>query len=262
MDKSHALSEKAVKKHGLENAHEEDKITDRTPVKEWNSYDAYWDDRMAELDDRNAKWYVKVKNFFKYSIGWRTRDWWINTKWYFRNLKTFKPILKTWRSFDYHYQIDLFKFGIKQLAKALDYYGSEEPVARNKRIAAMNELIKEIDRDYEKELEDKMNYHHPNRVRKVTKFADGSVLFDYEDDEAAEQQRKDFYEALAKERENHYKKIFYLIQGQDDEQIREEVEKRIAAMSEEEKQSLSKDGLYQQVYNQVQDGSGIESWWD
>ena len=109
-NKSHALSEKAIKKLHLEDAKNE-KRKESVPVKEWSSRDAYW---KEEFETRlfNKKWYEKIADFFKYSIGWRTRDWWYNTKWYFHNLKTFQPILKEWRSYSYHYQVDLFKFGI------------------------------------------------------------------------------------------------------------------------------------------------------
>lgn len=261
MEKSHALSEKAVKRLGLDKKSEES-VLDKTPIKEWDSADEYWKEFYEEIEERHAKWYVKVANFFKYSIGWRTRNWWIDTKWYFRNLRTFQPILKTWRSFDYHYQVDLFKFGIEQLAKALDYYGNEEETSRKKRIEAMGELVAELNRDYEEELQDKLNFHHQRKNEKVTKYSDGSVCFHYDDDDEAQQQVKFFYDSLAKERKAHYDKIFHLLIGQEDKEIDKEIKKRIAIMSEEEKQSIPEKELYRKVYYDVWDGSGIEGWWD
>ena len=259
---SHALSEKAIKKLGLDKEPAPTKETDKIPVKEWDSYDAYWEDWEEELSDRHAKWYVKIANFFKYRIGWRTRDWWIDTKWYFSNLKTFQPILKEWRSYSYQYQIDLFKFGIKQLAEALEYYGNEVSESRHKRIEAMNELIKEIERDYEKELRKKMNYDSSFKATKVVRYSDGSVSFQSDETEEEKQKTEEFYKALAEERKAHYNKIFSLIIGQDDEYIKAEVDRRIAAIPEEKKQSIPKNELYHQVYNEVWDGSGIEGWWD
>lgn len=73
---SNALSEKAIRRLGLDDEPVSLKKAERVPVKEWDSSDAYWEE---ELSDRHAKWYVKAANFFKYSIYWRTRDWWIDT---------------------------------------------------------------------------------------------------------------------------------------------------------------------------------------
>ena len=259
MIESQVLSEKAIKKLGLDKRTEPN-LADRTPVKVWDNYDEYFEEEF-DLRRKNKKWYVKVGDFFKYRIGWRTRDWWYNTKWYFRNLRTFQPILKEWRSFSYHYQVDLFKFGIKQLAEAKEYYGNEEEVGRKKRIAAMQELIKEIDRDYDEELREKLNYNTRER-KKITKFSDGSVSFEDVDKEAAEKKAKEFFTALAKERKAHYNKIFSLIIGQDNEDIKAEVDRRIAAMPEEERKSMPENELRHKVYNEVWDGSGIEGWWD
>ena len=261
MERSHALSERAIKKMGLD---KEDKkpALDQKPIKEWESADEYWREFVEDRSERNAKWYIKVANIFKYSIGWRTREWWIDTKWYFSNLRTFQPILKTWRSFDYHYQVDLFKFGLEQLAKALDYYGNEEETSRKKRIEAINRLISEINRDYEEELREKLNYRHVHKNTKVTQYSDGSVCFHYDDDDEAEQRTKIFFDELAKERRAHYDKIFHLLVGQEDKEIDREIKKRIAAMSEEEKQSTPENEIYRRIYYDVWDGSGIEGWWD
>lgn len=260
--KDHALSEKAIKKLGLENAHEDYELTDQTPVKEWDSSEAYWNEWMGEIEAKDAMWYNKIKNFFKYRICWRTREWWYDIKWYFRNLRRFQPILKEWRSFSYQYQVDLFKFGIKQLAEALDYYGHEVEESRNKRVKAMRELIKEIERDYEEELREKMKYNFHDRKEKVIKYADGSVSFESFPTEEEKKRTEEYYKSLAQERINHYNRIFHLILGQEEEAIAKEVEARIAAMSEDEKKAMPESELYRKVYNEVWDGSGIEGWWD
>jgi hypothetical protein len=181
-------------------------------------------------------------------------------KWYFHNLKTFQPILKTWRSFDYHYQVDLFKFGIEQLIKAKEYYGNELAEDAEKRIGAMKALIAEIDRDYDEEVRERMKFDRRNSGR-VTKYADGSVCF-HNDSEGYEDELHKLFEEIAKERKLHYQKIFDLIIGQSKEDIEKEMERRIAMMPEEEKQSMSKAELNHKVYMEVWDGSGIEGWYD
>jgi len=259
MNRSQALSEKAIKKMGLDKKREESPLS-KEVVKEWATEQEYWDEWEAELEDRHAKWSTKIKNFFVYRIGMRTKDWWIDTKCYFSNLKTFQPILKNWRSFDYRYQVDLFKFGIEQLIKAKEYYGLECAEDAEKRIGAMKALITEIDRDYEKEVRERLNFDCKDSGR-VTEYADGSVCF-HHDRDGYEDDLHNLYEEMEKERKLHYQKIFDLIIGQDQKDIKKEVERRIAAMSEDEKKSMSEGELYHKVYMDVWDGSGIEGWWD
>ena len=259
MDRSHALSEKAIKKMGLNKKREKSTLS-KEVVKEWATEQEYWDEWDAEFEEDHAKLSTKIKNFFVYGIGWRTRDWWWNVKWYCRNLKTFQPVLRTWRSFDYRYQVDLFKFGIEQLIKAKEYCGNERLDDAEKRISAMRALIAEIDRDYEAEVRERMKFVRKNSGR-VTKYADGSVCF-HHDREGYEDELHKLFEEIAKERKLHYQKIFDLIIGQDQHDIEKEIERRIAAMSEEEKKSISKAELYRKVYMSVWDGSGIEGWYD
>lgn len=259
MNRSHALSEKAIKKMGLDKKSDENPLS-KEVVKEWTTEQEYWDEWYEELEDRHAKWSTKIKDFLVYRIGWRTREWWINTKWYFHNLRTFQPVLKTWRSFDYHYQVDLFKFGIEQLIKAKEYYGNELAEDAEKRIGAMKALIAEIDRDYDEEVRERIKFDRRNSGR-VTKYADGSVCF-HHDSEGYKDELHKLFEEIAKERKLHYQKIFDLIIGQSKEDIEKEMERRIAMMPEKEKQSMSKAELNHKVYMEVWDGSGIEGWYD
>ena len=259
MDRSQALSEKAIKRMGLDREKEENPLSE-VVVKEWATEQEYWDELEEEWKEDHAKWTTKIKNFFVYRIGWRTRDRWRNMKWYFHNLKTFQPILKTWRSYDYHYQVDLFKFGIEQLIKAKEYYGNECAEDAEKRIGAMRALIAEMDRDYKDEVYERLNFERRNSGR-VTEYADGSVCF-HHDRVGYEDEWHNLFEEIAKERKLHYQKIFDLIIGQDEEDIKKEIERRMAAMSEEEKNSMSEGELYRKLYMEVWDGSGIEGWYD
>ena len=131
--KSQILSEKGIKRFNLENVKQLiEKTKDVVPVKEWTSFDDYFKEDFGERHN-NKKWYENVKDFFVYSIGWNVRDWWIDIKWYFSNLKLFQPIIKSWRSWDYQYQVDLFVFGLTQLANTMESYGYEEEKSRDKK---------------------------------------------------------------------------------------------------------------------------------
>jgi len=124
----------------------------------------------------------------------------------------------------------------------------------------MKALVAEIERDYEEDVRERTNYDYRNGGR-VTKYADGSVCF-HNDDEEHNKQSHIYFEEVKKERKIHYQRIFDLIIGQDDEWISQEIERRIAAMPEEEKQSVPEDELRHKVYYEVWDGSGIEGWYD
>jgi hypothetical protein len=155
----------------------------------------------------------------------------------------------------------LFKFGLKQLAEAMEYYGGEEEISRKRRIEAINALISEIDRDYEEDVQKRLNYNFQERA-KVTKYDDGSICFHNDETPEREQETARYFDEIKKERLVHYKTIFDLIIGQDDELVEEEVKRIIKEMPEEEKKSMSDSELWEKVYYQVWDGSGIEGWWN
>lgn len=255
--KSQRLSEKGIKKFNLENAEQSiEKSKNAVPVTEWTSYDDYFKD---EFEDRhnNMKWYEKVKDFFVYTIGYNVRDWWIDTRWYFSNLKRFQPMIKAWRSWDYQYQIDLFVFGLKQLADTIERYGCEEDVSRNKKIAAIRSLIAEIELDYQDAVDKRFSSIH-SYFGKIIKYSDGSVAHICTDEESYAKDRERYGAALKKARKAHYDKIFKLIIGQDDDKINQMVKAKYDALSEEEKEKFDSYAARVELF----DGSGIEGWWD
>lgn len=254
--KSQVLSEKCIKRFNLENTKQTiEKTKEAVPVKEWTSFDDYFKEHFEERHN-NKKWYEKVKDFFVYCIGWNVRDWWIDTKWYFSNLKRFQPMIKSWRSWDYQYQVDLFVFGLKQLANTMEYYGNEEEKSRNKKIAAIKELIDEIKRDYEEEVDKR--FTRDTYLEKIVKYSDGSVAFKYKDDETIENAKERHINALKKARKVHYNKIFKLILGQDNDKLNQMVKEKYESLSEDEKKNFDSYDAYVELF----DGSGIEGWWD
>lgn len=249
--KSQVLSEK-----GIKHANQEiEKTKEVVPVKEWYTFDDYFKEHFKEQHN-NKKWYEKVKDFFVYSIGWNVRDWWIDTKWYFSNLKLFQPMIKSWHSWDYQYQVDLFVFGLKQLANTMEYYGNEEEKSRNKKIAAIKELIAEIKRDYEDEVD--KHFTRDAYLEKIVKYSDGSVAFKYKDDEIITKAKERHANALKKARKAYYNKIFKLILGQDNDKLNQIIKEKYESLSEEEKKNFDSYDAYVELF----DGSGIEGWWD
>ena len=237
--------------------------SNRKEVKVWDSYDDYNNEWLTEREERRSKWYNKVKDFFVYRIGWRTRDWWYDTKWYFRNRSKFLKLAKVWRPWDYHYQIELFTFGLGELANYIDQRGHEVDISRNKKVAAIRELIAEINRDYEDEIYKKFNRHDSfrNDVEKITEYNDGSVCYSFKEDEETKKINNDYFHALDEERENHYNKIFKLIIGQDRNKLKYDTDAKMDELGIKKEDDLHMTKNYE-IYSQLFDGSGIEGWWD
>jgi len=254
--KSWVLSEKDNKRSNLENVKQTiEKTKEAVPVKEWTSFDDYFTENYKEWHN-NKKWYEKVKDFFAYSIWQNVRDWWIDTKWYFSNLKLFQPMIKSWRSWDYQYRVDLFVFGLEQLVNTIEYYGNEENKSRNKKIAAIKELIAEIKRDYEEEIDER--FTRDEYLEKIVKYSDGSVAFKYKNDETIIKAKERRVNALKRAHKAHYDKIFKLILGQDNDKLNQMVKEKYESLSEEEKKNFNSYDAYVELF----DGSGIEGWWD
>ena len=191
---------------------------------------------------KNNRWHEKVKDFFVYSIGLNVRDWWNSIKWYFSNLKRFQPLIKSWRPWDYQYQVDLFVFGLKQLADAIDRYGHEEDVSRKKKVAAIKSLVAEIERDYQDVVDMERDYQDAVDNRNKDSYA---------------KYYRRYYSELKKARNEHYEKIFRFIVGQDEDKLNQMVKAKYETLSEEEKEKFD----YFSSYVELFDGSGIEGWW-
>ena len=233
-------------------------------VKEvWTKYSDYDEKRWADFDEHHAKWTTKVKDFFVYSIGWNLRYWWYDTKWFFRNIRKFLKLAKDWRPWDYNYQVDLFKFGLTELADYMDRYGHEVDVTRTKKIAAIRELVEELGRDYEDEVSEKYGRHDAfgESVKQIVEYEDGSVMFDFKEDEETKKKEKEYEEAVVQARKEHYDKIHRLIVGQDMEQLYEESNAKFAALPPEEQEDPHYTKRHE-IYAELFDGTGLEGWWD
>lgn len=120
------------------------------PDKTYETIDEFIDNVENEI--KNQSIFEDISDFFVYTIwnnGIKENYWKI--KWYFKNLILFQSVLWTWRPWDSQYQMDLFAFGLDQVANAMEN-GNEERTSANKKIAACNELSKQLRRDVENEV--------------------------------------------------------------------------------------------------------------
>ena len=99
---------------------------------------------------------------------------------------------------------------------------------------------------------------------KVTLYADGTTCMHGDESKEHKKKSKEYYVEIAKERKRHYQKIFDLILGKDVEDLEKEYKKRVKVLMQENP-SLSDDELKKlkgEIWDEINDGSGIEQWWD
>lgn len=217
----------------------------------------------AMLESRKKHWYQHVGRWFG-NKWYRIQLKWADFRWRIKNHITFDKMLKEWYPWDWECQVELFAFGLEQLVNCIDN-GHEVEVSRTKKVAAIRELIqllrtKPDEGLYEKYLEplDKVVKEH------VTEYADGSFGINT----ATEEGRKLRSEAIAafdkEEKENRDKqleRIFYLIKGQEHKALLDKVNQIVGEKREDETpQDYSE--RYQEYYDTLYDGSGIEGWWE
>lgn len=226
-------------------------------VKEvWTKYSDYSKKRWDIMEERRNKWTENVKDFFVYSIGWNLRYWWHDMKWFFRNIWKFVKLAYHWRPWDYSYQIDLFKFGLTELADYMDRWGNEVDVRRCKKVDAIRELVAELGKDYKDEVDYDDTFG--DSIEKITEYEDGSVMFSFKEDEETKEKEKAHEEAVEAARKAHYEKIYRLLIGQDAQALYDEMNRRFEALNEEDPHWDKRGKIYDELF----DGTGIEGWWD
>ena len=170
------------------------------------------------------KVWESIKDFVVFYI-WDPIDlFFYNVKWFFKNLFNFRHILWEYRNWDYAYVRDLQIFGLKNLVKCLEH-GHEEEVSRNKKIDRINELIKLLEHNFDSTID----------------------IIEYE-----------------KIRPKRNKRIFEIMNGQNEKKLAKRVDEKRAELKEKDPQKYEeyeKQGFYQ-LWVEEFDGTGCESWWD
>ena len=164
---------------------------------------------------------------------------WYNLKWFFHNIKVFWKILWKYRDWDYAYLIDVNTVCLTQLANRIEK-GNEDKWASSKKVAKIRELITLLNRD----IEDEYLIKYKEQISK------GKTTY-----------RKVFEQAEIEKRKNA-KAMFQILLGQDPKKFNEKYKKALEQLKTEHPETdTTKIGNYD-VWVQLFDGSGIESWWD
>jgi hypothetical protein len=206
----------------------------------------------------------KRRNFWERVSLWFSRKWYFVEMWYhekmryIKNIILFNKMAKNYYPWDYQSQIDLFVFGLETLANYMEKRGHEVDWSRNKKVAAIRELVHLLKNGYENGVDGEyLGKGEENVITHVTEYEDGSTGFEVIDEESKkikEESSKRYQEELKKARKAYFDRVFYLIKGQDlgeqfgsqrDDENLEEFYKR-----------------WDKFYEENFDGSGIQGWWD
>ena len=224
-------------------------------------YDTTRDKCLSELVDTPS-----IIEKLQYTVWDKVVDWINNTINCIKNHILFHKQLKEWRDFDYHYQLDMFAFCLRQLANALEN-GHEIELTRLKKINAIHKLADELQCDYL----DKVYEEHRKKIKDaeskagvhVIVYKDGSVSIELHEDEYnkfIKEEVEHLNDEIRRVRKQHYDTINKSLRGQDNEIILEKVNKIV---EKTDKSIITDEDKYRQdLYNTFFDGTGIESWWD
>lgn len=179
----------------------------------------------------------EITDFFEYTIWDNLKTTWYNLEWFFHNLKVFWKTLWNYRDWDYEYLIDVNTVCLTQLANRIER-GDEDPRSASKKVEKIRELVTLLNRD----IEDEFLTKYEKQIEK------GEMTYQQVFDEAEIEKRK------------NAKAMFRIVLGQDPEKFRKKYDEALEKHAKENPE-FGKDNFYE-VWSQLFDGTGIESWWE
>ena len=194
--------------------------------------DSFW--KSLKTLSRHQTWWYKTYKFFR-----RDLPYFLENIWFFRKE------LYAFRSWDYSYNLDLFRRSLEKTVDTLENHGHEIEESRIKKVEKMKRAIQlfnnvrndEYIREAEKELGELKNSDwlwHDREDTDEERIHNGNVFRRAREVEISE-----------------WKELWSIIHGQDMKEYSEIYNSK----TEEEKREES-------VWNDWFDGSGIKGWWD
>ena len=194
--------------------------------------DSFW--KSLKTLSRHQTWWYKIYEFFR-----RDLPYFLENIWFFRKE------LYAFRSWDYSFNLDLFRRSLEKTVNTIEHYGNEVDESRIKKVEKMKraiQLIKNVRSDeYISQAESELG-----------KIKNSDWLWtEREDTEEESIHNKKIFEMAREIEDSEWKELWSIIQGQDVKEYR----KLYNAQSEEEKRE-------RELWNEWFDGSGMKSWWD
>ena len=192
---------------------------------------------------RHQTWWYKTYEFFR-----RDLPYFLENIWFFRKE------LYAFRSWDYSFNIEIFRRSLEKTVNTIEHYGHEVDISRMKKVEKMKRAIHLMNRfredcyisDAEKKLGNLINNDW-----QFEKLINGNhKLIDSENEKEKNHNRK-VYDLARKIEEDEWKELWYIFKGQDNEEYRSLYD------SKTDKEKKERDIRYDWF-----DGSNMKGWWD
>jgi hypothetical protein len=194
--------------------------------------DSFW--KSLRRLSRQQTWWYKTYEFFR-----RKLPYFLENIWFFRKE------LWAFRSWDYSYNLDLFRRSLEKTVHTIEYHGSEVDESRLKKVEKMKRAIQLIN-----------NVRSDGYVKVAEKelgeLKNSDWLWnDREDTDEERIYNKKVFERAREIEDSEWNELWSIIQGQN---VKEYSEIYNSKTDEEKKEG--------DVWNNWFDGSGLKGWWD
>jgi hypothetical protein len=194
--------------------------------------DSFW--KSLKTLSRHQTWWYKTYEFFR-----RDLPYFLENIWFFRKE------LWAFRSWDYSYNLDLFRRSLEKTVHTIEYHGNEVDESRLKKVEKMKRAIQLINNiridEYVKIAE-----------KELGELKNSDWLWDDREDTDEERiHNKKVFERAREIEDSEWNELWSIIQGQN---VKEYSEIYNSKTDEEKKEG--------DVWNNWFDGSGLKGWWD
>jgi len=194
--------------------------------------DSFW--KSLKTLSRHQTWWYKTYEFFR-----RDLPYFLENIWFFRKE------LYAFRSWDYSFNLDLFRRSLEKTVDTIENYGHEVDESRMKKVGKIKraiQLLKNVRSD-----------EYTNRAEKeLGELKNSDWLWNgREDTEEEKNHNRNVFKRAREIEDSEWKELWSIVHGQDLKEYSEIYNSK----TDEEKEEGG-------VWNDWFDGSGIKGWWD
>ena len=194
--------------------------------------DSFW--KSLKTLSRHQTWWYKTYEFFR-----RDLPYFLENIWFFR-----KELYK-FRSWDYSYNLEMFRRSLEKTVNTIEFHGHEIDKSRIKKVEKINRTIQLINNirsdEYVNQAETELG-----------KIKNSDWLWtDKEDTEEEKIHNRKVFDRAREIEDSEWKELWSIIHGQDVKEYREIYDSK----TDEEKRE-------EDAWTDWFDGSGMKGWWD
>lgn len=194
---------------------------------------------------RDNSFLYKLYNFFRRDLPY-----------FFENVWFFRKELWNFRSWDYSYNLSMFRRSLEKTVNTVEFYGHEVDKSRLKKVEKMKRLIQILNNMKSHSYIEVAEKEFGELIMRDFEFvptSENPELFSVIDSETPEEKEhnKKIYDRAREIEEQEWVEFCQIIKGQDIDEYRKLYEELT------DKEKHEKD-----LWNEWFDGSGIRGWWD